>query len=31
MLSGSITMMDPIALTMIERYGGDFGRESEFI
>lgn len=30
MLSGGVTMMDPIALTMIEKYGGDFGRERLF-
>lgn len=30
MLAGSVTMMDPIALTMIEKYGGDFGREQLF-
>lgn len=30
MLSGGVTMMDPVALTMIEEYGGDFGRERLF-
>ncbi|KXJ81826.1 hypothetical protein RP20_CCG017872 [Aedes albopictus] len=30
MLIGSITITDPIALTMIEKYGGDFGREKLF-
>lgn len=29
MLTG-VTIMDPIALTMIEKYGGDFGRERLF-
>ncbi|XP_046673330.1 uncharacterized protein LOC124362674 isoform X2 [Homalodisca vitripennis] len=27
MLSASVTVMDPIALTMIQKYGGEFGRE----
>ncbi|XP_055641757.1 uncharacterized protein LOC129778711 [Toxorhynchites rutilus septentrionalis] len=30
MLSASLTMSDPIALAMIEQYGGDFGREKLF-
>uniref|UniRef100_A0A1A9WZP3 Major facilitator superfamily associated domain-containing protein n=1 Tax=Glossina brevipalpis TaxID=37001 RepID=A0A1A9WZP3_9MUSC len=30
MLSAGVTIMDPIALTMIEKYGGDFGRERLF-
>lgn len=30
MLSSGVTIMDPIALTMIEKYGGDFGRERLF-
>lgn len=30
MLSGGVTMMDPLALLMIEKYGGDFGRERLF-
>lgn len=30
MLSASVTVMDPIALTMIQRYGGEFGRERLF-
>lgn len=30
MLSAGITIMDPVALTMIEKYGGDFGREKLF-
>lgn len=29
-LSAGITIMDPIALTMIEKYGGDFGKERLF-
>lgn len=27
MLSAAVTIMDPIVLTMVEKYGGDFGRE----
>lgn len=30
LLSAGVTIMDPIALTMIEKYGGDFGRERLF-
>ncbi|KAM8715678.1 hypothetical protein ACLKA7_002688 [Drosophila subpalustris] len=30
MLSAAVTIMDPIALTMIEKFGGDFGRERLF-
>ncbi|XP_026844422.1 uncharacterized protein LOC6589784 isoform X2 [Drosophila persimilis] len=30
MLSAGVTIMDPIALTMIEKFGGDFGRERLF-
>ncbi|XP_063357738.1 uncharacterized protein LOC134647335 [Cydia amplana] len=30
MLSATVTIMDPIALTMIQKYGGDFGRERLF-
>ncbi|KAJ2940630.1 hypothetical protein O0L34_g14735 [Tuta absoluta] len=30
MLSAGVTIMDPIALTMIQQYGGDFGRERLF-
>lgn len=30
MLSAGVTMLDPIALTMIQRYGGQFGRERLF-
>lgn len=30
MLTAGVTIMDPIALTMIEKYGGDFGRERLF-
>lgn len=30
MLSAGVTIMDPIALSMIEKYGGDFGRERLF-
>lgn len=30
MLSAGVTIMDPIALMMIEKYGGDFGRERLF-
>lgn len=30
MLSASVTVMDPIALTMVEQYGGEFGRERLF-
>ena len=30
MLTAGVTIMDPIALTMIEKYGGDFGREKLF-
>lgn len=30
MLSAGVTIMDPIALTMIQKYGGDFGRERLF-
>ncbi|XP_021942576.1 uncharacterized protein LOC110841378 isoform X2 [Zootermopsis nevadensis] len=30
MLSGGVTMLDPIALTMIQKYGGEFGRERLF-
>lgn len=30
MSSAGVTIMDPIALTMIEKYGGDFGRERLF-
>lgn len=26
MLAGSVTLMDPIALEMIHKYGGDFGK-----
>lgn len=29
-LNAGVTIMDPIALTMIEKYGGDFGRERLF-
>lgn len=30
MMTAGTTIMDPIALTMIEKYGGDFGREKLF-
>ncbi|XP_050430525.1 uncharacterized protein LOC126839310 [Adelges cooleyi] len=30
MLSASVTVMDPIALNLIQRYGGEFGRERLF-
>ncbi|XP_041975551.1 uncharacterized protein LOC121730529 [Aricia agestis] len=30
MLSAGVTIMDPIALMMIQKYGGDFGRERLF-
>lgn len=30
MSAAGVTIMDPIALTMIEKYGGDFGRERLF-
>lgn len=30
MLSGGVSMLDPIALTMIQKYGGEFGRERLF-
>lgn len=30
MLSASVTVMDPIALTMVQQYGGEFGRERLF-
>lgn len=30
MLSAGVTMLDPIALTMIQQYGGQFGRERLF-
>ncbi|KAL1115777.1 hypothetical protein AAG570_006067 [Ranatra chinensis] len=30
MLSASVTVMDPIALTMVQKYGGEFGRERLF-
>lgn len=30
MLSGGVSMLDPIALTMIQKYGGQFGRERLF-
>ncbi|XP_050532954.1 uncharacterized protein LOC126900957, partial [Daktulosphaira vitifoliae] len=30
MLSASVTVMDPIALNLIQRYGGQFGRERLF-
>ncbi|KAI5748763.1 hypothetical protein M8J76_001727 [Diaphorina citri] len=30
MLSASVTVMDPIALTLIQEYGGEFGRERLF-
>lgn len=30
MMTAGVTIMDPIALTMIEKYGGDFGREKLF-
>ncbi|KAJ9586879.1 hypothetical protein L9F63_019523 [Diploptera punctata] len=30
MLSGGVVMLDPIALTMIQKYGGEFGRERLF-
>ncbi|RZC39487.1 uncharacterized protein BDFB_000239, partial [Asbolus verrucosus] len=30
MLTAGMTIMDPIALTMIEKYGGDFGKEKLF-
>ncbi|CAH1964458.1 unnamed protein product [Acanthoscelides obtectus] len=29
-MSAAVTIMDPIALTMIEKYGGDFGKERLF-
>lgn len=29
-MTAGVTMMDPIALMMIEKYGGDFGREKLF-
>ena len=30
MHSASVTVMDPIALTMVQQYGGEFGRERLF-
>nr|XP_022908220.1 uncharacterized protein LOC111419624 [Onthophagus taurus] len=30
MMTAGVTIMDPIALTMIEKYGGDFGKEKLF-
>jgi hypothetical protein len=30
MLSGGVCMLDPIALTLIQKYGGEFGRERLF-
>jgi len=30
MLSGGVSMLDPIALTLIQKYGGEFGRERLF-
>lgn len=27
MLSAGVTMLDPIALSMIQQFGGEFGRE----
>ncbi|XP_067010301.2 major facilitator superfamily domain-containing protein 6-A [Anabrus simplex] len=30
MLTAGVTMLDPIALTMIQKYGGEFGRERLF-
>ncbi|XP_044765408.1 uncharacterized protein LOC123321737 [Coccinella septempunctata] len=30
MMTAGVTIMDPIALNMIERYGGDFGKEKLF-
>ncbi|XP_024081412.1 uncharacterized protein LOC106668659 isoform X2 [Cimex lectularius] len=30
MLAASVTVMDPIALTMVQEYGGEFGRERLF-
>jgi len=30
MLAASVTVMDPIALSLIQRYGGQFGRERLF-
>ncbi|XP_065202542.1 uncharacterized protein LOC135832927 [Planococcus citri] len=30
MMSASVTVMDPIALTLIQQYGGEFGRERLF-
>lgn len=29
-MSASVTVMDPIALTLIQKYGGEFGRERLF-
>ncbi|KAJ8986223.1 hypothetical protein NQ317_009929 [Molorchus minor] len=29
-MTGAVTIMDPIALAMIEKYGGDFGKERLF-
>lgn len=29
-MSAAVTIMDPVALTMIEKYGGDFGKERLF-
>ena len=30
MMSGGVTMMDPIALSLIQEHGGQFGRERLF-
>lgn len=30
MMSASVTVMDPVALTLIQQYGGEFGRERLF-
>lgn len=30
MMSASVTVMDPIALTLIQQHGGEFGRERLF-
>jgi len=30
MLSGCVTIIDPIALILIQRFGGEFGRERLF-
>lgn len=29
-MNAGVTLLDPIALTMIKRYGGEFGRERIF-